>query len=146
MGYVTPETERQQIKDCVLKSIAPSEKRVKCGRALYRVGGVVVHVRYRAPGSRHYGFNINPNTLRAEYALWICGSPGHWYLIPIEVVRRMYEHPRAYPDKHHTEIRVVTVETGIHRVGYAAPSVHLDFSSYFRATLDSSQPTAGVGA
>ena len=136
MAYVTSQAHRQQIKDSVFRSIAPGDAPVKSGREMYRICGVLVHARYCAPGSGNYKFNINPNTLRADYELWICGAVDHWYLIPIDLIRKMYDHPTAYPDNHHPDIRVVSVDSAAHWVGYAARSVSLDLASYFCATLD----------
>ena len=102
------------------------------GGVSYRLGNAVVHVRYCSSG---YKFNINPNSLRANYELWICGGAKHYYLLPTDVLREMYQHPGAYPDKHHPEIRVVSVDAFNHRASYAAPSVTLDLNPYFRATL-----------
>lgn len=135
MAYRTSQARRQRIKDAVLDAIAPEELVGKCGRELYRVSGATVHARYCAPGPGNYKFNINPNTLRADYELWICGTADHWYLVPIAVIATLYEHPRAYPDTHHPEIRVVSVGAREHSVMYAAPSISLDLAPYFRATL-----------
>lgn len=59
----------------------------------------------------YYKFNINPNTLSADYELWICGSAGVWYLVPIDLIGRIYSDPAAYPDHRHPEIRVVSLNT-----------------------------------
>jgi len=135
MAYVTPKTTIQHIKKAVFHSIAPSATVRETGREMYRIRGSDVHARFCASGFGNYKFNINPNTLRADYELWICGSDAHWYLIPVGVIRQMYGHPAAYPDKHHAKIRVVTVNVNSHRVGYAARSITLDLTPYFRAVL-----------
>jgi len=115
--------------------IAPGATVRKVGREIYEMSGHTVHTRFCAPGSGNFKFNLNPNTLRADYELWICGSAEHWYLLPIDLIRKMYCHPAAYPDKHHAEIRVVTLDAHSHRLGYASPSVTLDLLPYFRAVL-----------
>ena len=135
MAYVSSKQARDQIKMEVLELVAPRSTSAPCGRESYRLRGACVHVRYCAPGKSNYKFNINPNSLRASYDLWICGDGKHWYLIPVHVLRQMYDHPAAYPDNHHPEIRVVSVNALTHRVGYAAPSITLDLSPYFRADL-----------
>ncbi len=135
MAYLTPQVTRQRIKATGFESIAPGETPRKCGREMYHINGSMIHARYCAPGPGNYKFNLNPNTLRADYELWICGSAEHWYLIPVDVIRNMYEHPAAYPDKHHPDIRVVTVDACTHSVGYAAPSITLDLGAYYRAML-----------
>jgi len=135
MAYVTSESTRQQIKQAVFDRISPGESATRIGDEIYRIHGFKIHARYCAPGSGHYKFNINPNTLRADFELWICGSANHWYLIPMNEIRQMYKHPAAYPDKHHADIRVVTVDSQSHQVGYAAPSIAEALTSFFRATL-----------
>ena len=137
MAYLTSQTTRQRIKVAVFNRIAQGETVTRCGREIYRMGEMKVHARYCAPGSEHYKFNLNPNTLRADFELWICGSAEHWYLIPIDVIRQMYDHPAAYPDNLHADIRVVTVDAQSHRVVYAAPSILLDLVPYFQATIQS---------
>ncbi len=137
MAYVSSRQERQRIKTEVLESVAPRSRRLPCGRGSYRLDGLSVHVRYCAPGTGNYKFNINPNSLRANFELWICGDAKHWYLIPVPVLRQMYDHPAAYPDNHHPEIRVVSVDTAAHRAGYASPSISLSLLPYFRAQLPS---------
>lgn len=122
----------REIKERVFDTIAPGGVVEPMGREIYRVGTRAVHARYCASGNR---FNINPNTLRADFELWICGSAEHYYLIPTDVVRGMYEHPSAYRDNHHSEIRVVSINRDSHHVNYAAPGVSLDLSRYLRATL-----------
>jgi hypothetical protein len=135
MAYKTPEGRRRQIKEAVLHEIMPSVSSHVCGREVYLLGEVRIHVRFCAKGEGNYKFNINPNTLRADYELWICGKPEHWYLIPVRVLQEMYDHPAAYPDKTHPEIRVVSLDATHHLAGYAAPSVKRDMRSYFGATL-----------
>lgn len=138
MAYQTSAATRRRIKETVFGSIAPGNVVQRSGRATYWIGGWRVHARYCAPGAGHYKFNLNPNTLCAEFELWICGSASHWYLIPIEVIREIYDHPAAYPDNRHADIRVVTVDTQLHRAGYAAPSVVLDLDPDFKSTLPKS--------
>jgi len=122
------------IKLKVCESIASGSTPHECRKDLYRLRGVTVHPRY-CTGKRKFWFNINPNSLRADYELWICGDPGRWYLIPANALRQMYEHPKAYPDAHHAEIRVVSVDASTHKASYASPGVNLDLSPYLGAIL-----------
>jgi hypothetical protein len=135
MAYITTKTKRQQIKNDVFDLISPGKIAVKCGREMYRLQGVVIHARFCASGAGNYKFNINHNTLHADYEVWICGSKDHWYLIPIDSIRNMYNHPAAYPDNHHPGIRVVSVDATTHLAGYASPSIKLDLTPYFQASL-----------
>lgn len=135
MAYVTPKQTRDRIRMEVFESIAPGSRPVQCGPVSYRLGVVSVHARYCAPGTGNYKFNINPNSLRSKFELWICGNAKRWYLIPVHVLRQMYDHLAAYPDNQHPKIRVVSVDAVNHRATYAAPSIKLDLSPYFRANL-----------
>lgn len=135
MAYLTARDERQQVKRSVFERIAPGQSVRRIGRELYEVAARTVHARFCALGAGGYKFNINPNTLRAEYELWICDSSELWYLIPIYEIATMYRHPTAYPDYHHPDIRVLSVDAIRHRVKYAAPNVSLDVKPYLRALL-----------
>ena len=135
MAYKTPAEKRRRIKEAVLRKIALGVTWCVSGREMYRFGAVRVHARFCAEGAGNYRFNINPNTLSADHELWICGQADHWYLIPIQVLQDMYDHPDAYPDRMHPAIRVVTVDASAHSVGYAAPGVKRSLHQYFRATL-----------
>jgi hypothetical protein len=111
-----------QTKARVLEAIAGSRNYTTQGKAHYRIGGTTVHVRYKSNSSHgaKYPFNINPNTLRADYELWICGDTDGWYLIPIAVIREIYEDPHTYQDRHHPEIRVINVDVETHAVIYGS--------------------------
>lgn len=135
MAYTSNALERRRIKQTVFGKIAPGVRAAMIGREIYELGSTTIHARYCSPGSGHYKFNINPNTLLADRELWICGSSEHWYLIPMAVIRDMYEHPDAYPDRHHHRIRVVTVDPETHRIAYAAPSIHRNGMAYFCGVL-----------
>lgn len=108
------------------------------GRNKFDVEGEIVHTRYCSPSSRNnsrYKFNINPNTLESNYELWICGDEQHYYLIPIHVIQEMYDHPEAYVDSHHAEIRVVSVDRDAHTTTYATGGEKVNLSDYFLSTL-----------
>ncbi|MBI5725334.1 MAG: hypothetical protein HZA50_15360 [Planctomycetes bacterium] len=141
MAYTTSKEQRRQIKDSVLNKITLGVKYRACGREMYAIASVQVHARYCAEGSGNFKFNINPNTLRSDYELWICGDTSHWYLIPVRVIKAMYDHPEAYPDKLHPEIRVVSVDMRDHSAVYASPSIKQDLCPYYQAKLPSTTPS-----
>ena len=127
-----------QVKQATLQQIAGNSQVVFVGNAKARIESRVVHFRYcsenrAAPGK--YKFNINPNTLSADFELWICGVPQHFYLMPISIVRGFYQHPEAYIDNHHPNIRIVSVDAEQHRATYARGGMSADLSQYFRASL-----------
>lgn len=108
------------------------------GNAKVRIGKSVIHVRYcslntAAPGK--FKFNINPNTLSADYALWVCSSAALYYLMPISFMQDIYDNPDTYVDRRHPEIRVVSVDTQSHTVTYASRGVKSSLRAYLGATL-----------
>ncbi|MEX0775732.1 MAG: hypothetical protein WD042_08480 [Phycisphaeraceae bacterium] len=135
MAYLTSRTARERIKEAVFEKIAPGQPIQMAGRETYRILGCKVHARYCAQSAGNYKFNLNPNSLRADYELWICGTDDLWYLIPISVIRQMYGHSDAYPDRHHSGIHVVSVDSRTHLAGYARPSVSLDLTPYCKGVL-----------
>jgi hypothetical protein len=142
MAYRTTKEERQTVKQAVFARIAPGAVVREVGREMYSISGNRVHARFCAATTGNFRFNLNPNSLRAHYELWICGSAERWYLLPVEVIRGMYMHPNAYPDNYHAEIRKVHLDTEAHRVGYASPSVKLDLIRYFCAILGAKEGNA----
>jgi hypothetical protein len=127
----------EEVKARVLQEIASSQSYARQGKALYRVGGTMVHVRYKAKASHgtSYPYNINPNTLRADFELWICGNSDGWYLTPMNAIRKIYEDPYAYVDNSHPEIRVVTVNVTTHDVAFGTGGRSVSFASYRNARL-----------
>jgi hypothetical protein len=121
------------IKVAVLKQLGGGSWKPE-GQTTYRFAAGRVHARFKT--SAPFSFNINPATLRADYELWICGSPDLYYLLPKSVIRSMYEHPAAYVDQLHPEIRVVSVDAENHRATFARGGEGLDLRPYFRSSLD----------
>jgi len=98
----------------------------------------VVHVRYCSPNANapvKFKFNINPNTLSADYELWVCGSATVYYLMPISFMQGIYDNPNSYIDRRNPEIRVVSVDTDSHTVTYASGGVSSSLRSYLGVTL-----------
>lgn len=128
------------LKEDVLSRIAQGKQWKKVGedrKEKWQVGDKIVHVKYRARllyrGAYSYG--INPNSLEADYEVWICGDTEKYYLIPTNVIKMIYNHPDAYPDNTHREIRVAHVHVGTHKCRYSPNGPIFDFSVYYRATL-----------
>lgn len=128
----------EEIKRIVLNRISVGEDWVTSGRAKYRKDPHVIHVRFCSidrSGSHHYKFNINPNTLSADYEVWICGNADTYYLIPIQIMRQIYHDPESYVDSRHPEIRVVSVNAGTNTVTYATGGRTIDITAYLHRTL-----------
>jgi len=125
-------------KNTALEKIARGATVKTEGNAKVRIGKSVVHVRYCSPNTKAPGkfkFNINPNTLSADYELWVCGSATIYYLMPISVMRGIYENPNAYVDRRHPDIRVVSVDTHSHTVTFASGGVSHSLRGFLGATL-----------
>lgn len=125
-------------KKAALTKIAKGVAVTPAGNAKFRIGKSVVHVRFcstnpNAPGK--FKFNINPNTLSADYELWVCGSAATYYLIPTPFMRAIYDNPSAYVDRMHPEIRVVSVDAHAHTVTYASGGTSSSLRGYLGATL-----------
>jgi len=132
----------EMLKEEVIHQIAHGklwEKAVGHGQAKWRIGSKIVHVRYRSKpvsgGGVIYSYNINPNTLASDFEVWICGSADVYYFIPIKVLQEIYNHPDAYVDYTHPEIRVADVNIDNDQCRYARDGQTMDFSSYRCATL-----------
>jgi len=122
----------------VLIRIAQGSAITPAGRSKYRVKDKAIHVRFcstniQAPSK--YKFNINPNTLSADYELWICGSADTSYLIPIDFIKKIYDNPRTYEDYGHPGIKMVSVDTDSHLVTYASGAQKESLHIYLGAVV-----------
>ncbi len=125
-------------KEGALAKIAKGLTVFPTGKAKVRIGGSTVHFRYCSPNAGAPGkfkFNINPNTLSADYELWVCGSADTYYLMPTSLMQEIYSDPNSYVDNAHPEIRVVSVDALKHTVTYATGGASRSLRSYLRATL-----------
>ena len=125
-------------KKSALLAIANGSSISSLGKAKCRVGSSVVHVRFCSQNPRaaeKFKFNINPNTLSADYELWVCGSGSLYYLMPVAFVRGIYDDPTTYEDRHHPGIKVVSVDTTSHTVTYASGGVNASLRQYLGAKV-----------
>ncbi len=125
-------------KRAALVKIAKGVSIIPTGITKFRIGQFVVHARFcsanpNAPGK--FKFNINPNTLSAEYELWVCGSSAIYYLMPTSFIRGIYENPDTYMDYLHPKIRVVSVDTHTHKVMFASGGKTSSLEGYLNGTL-----------
>jgi hypothetical protein len=122
----------------VLKHLAAGGLVTPVGKTKYRIKGSIVHVRFCSANLKtpaKFKFNINPNTLSADYELWVCESSDCYYLMPIAFLRPMYDNRNAYMDRHHEEIRVVSVDTATDTVTYATGGQYESIREYRRGEL-----------
>lgn len=121
------------IKKTVLALIAGQSGIWPSGKATFIIQNKKIHVRYCSPPT--YKFNINPNTLRADYEVWICGREDCYYLIPIEVIRKIYNDPQVYVDNLHPEIRIVSVKERSNEAMFASGGKTVNLTPYRGACL-----------
>ncbi|GJQ60959.1 MAG: hypothetical protein SCALA702_00120 [Melioribacteraceae bacterium] len=98
----------------------------------YYIDGIHYHTRLKSrpsSGSK-YPFNINPGTLAAEFEILLFGEHNWAYIVPIKVLENMYEHPEAYIDNHHPNIRIYTMDAVSGEATYAKGGLKIDFSNY----------------
>ena len=128
----------REVKNQALARIANGRTVRFVGSAKWNIGNQIVHVRFRtSPKSKEiFSYNINPNTLGADFELWICGGVESYYLFPIAIMKDIYSDPDAYVDRRHPEIRVAEVDTVTHQLLYGCGGKTQNVSKYFRATLD----------
>ena len=122
----------------VLEKIAKVATVEYIKKSKFRIGKSIVHVRYcfMKPTARwRFKFSINPNTLSADYELWICGKAEVYYLMPISFMQAIYDNPDTYALRKNPEIRPVGVNTYSHTVTYAKGGVKKSLEAYFGATL-----------
>ena len=125
------------IKREVLLKVANGKSLLPYGRAKWKIGDKVVHVRFvtsRKPDKTH-AYNVNPTTLTADYELWICSNAKTYYLTPMPIISRMYHHPDSYIDGADVNRRIMSVNTTTHLTLYARGGRKEQFAEYFRATL-----------
>lgn len=132
-------TESKRIKLSVLRKVGnglnPSET---SGLSNYRVAEKTIHARfcsvnYRSP--KMFKFNINPNTVRADYELWICGDGRLFYLLPTAIMQAIYDDPKGYQDYRHKKIRVVSVDSSKDEITYKAGGGKMYIKRYRNETF-----------
>ena len=124
-------SDNEKVK--ALMKLSGGKDIISVGKSKYCVENTVVHVRFCSENlnsPRKYKFNINPNTLSANYELWICGSANTYYLMPVSLMRGIYENPCTYIDRAHPQIRVVSVDTDSHWVTYAKGGLGVSLRKY----------------
>lgn len=125
-------------KKKVLKHLSGDLPVAPTGRAKYRIKDNIVHVRFcslNRMAPTKFKFNINPNTLCADFELWICGSFDCYYLMPTALLKAIYQNPNTYIDRRHAKIRIVSVDTAIDTVTYATGGQYQAIREYRQAML-----------
>lgn len=132
------EAHVEEIKRKVLNNVVGQREWVYAGRSNVIVDNKVIHVRFRSKDPKcpeKYIYNINPNTLRADFELWICQTEDIYYLFPIDVIRTIYFDLDTHEDKTHPEIRVASINITNHLLKYGRRQSSIDATNCFKATL-----------
>lgn len=128
-------TQLDDMKITVLNNICSSKPWINYGRSKYKIENYIIHVRATSPNQKQiYRFNINPNTLNSDYEVLICGSSRIFYLLPISMLKKIYNDPNTYPDRHHEEIRIVGLDV-FNNILQFAHNKKVDITHYLRKTL-----------
>lgn len=127
--------DTDELKRWVLTQAGEGRVAKFVGKATFELLGKRIHVRQTWTVTRmNWPFNINPNTLEADYELWILGW-SLWYLIPIAAIRFMYEAPSAYRNSDNQEIVTVSLNEEREECRFATEEPPLKLSAYRHATL-----------
>jgi len=92
-GHIKEGRVSKTEKYSALAKIANGKPASSIVKSKFRIDDTVVHVRYCSTNMKapeKYKFNINPNTLLADYEMWICGSATTYYLMPVAFMREIY--------------------------------------------------------
>jgi hypothetical protein len=128
--------ERTAIKEAAIRVIATGRPASQIGRAIWRVGEYILHVRFCvARNNGSFRHNLNKSTFSAHFELWIIGDERSYYLIPVEILKPLSIHPGRYLDRHHPRLTVVAGNTGKHRLAYARNGLSISIKEYWGAAL-----------
>lgn len=125
-------------KNAVIDYLSDGKSWNSIGHSKYSISQKTIHIRFCSTdklGTSHYKFNINPNTLSADYEVWICGSRETYYLLPIEILQEIYIDPDAYIDHHHPNIRIVSVKSDTHTATYARGGKKINLKKYLKTKV-----------
>jgi len=136
LGDDGSEDAREKIKRWVLSEVFGSESFKPVGIATYGHEGIRVHVRHTWATVRcRFWFDVNPNTVKADYELWICGMPSLWYLVPVSALVFMQGSPTAYRNTAREATTEVTVNEIEDTCRFARNEKPLDVSAFRHGTL-----------
>lgn len=124
-------------KEIVLRKIASGKPIRLLPKSKVEIDGKIFHYRldsFRSNGK--YPFNINPNTLTADYEVWICGDESTFYVIPISEIKKIYSDPNTYTNRtpNQENIRTLDIHTSTNEVKFGS-NKQINFTAYKNKTL-----------
>lgn len=99
-------------KETVLNKIADGQQISRLPKSKAKIGDKIFHYRlksFAANGSDKFPFNINPNTLTADFEVWICGSENTFYTVPIKTIKEIYNDPDTYTNSNENQGNIKTL-------------------------------------
>ena len=122
-------------RKAVLEKIAPHGGYTKNGRVTYKIDGKHYHIRVDGGQLPKYRFNINPTVLAADYEVYVCGTDDLYYLIPVELIRKMNSDPTAWPDHRNPGYTDIDVYPGDDIIKYGRSGKTLKIGQYRNTTV-----------
>ena len=108
---------------------------------MIKINNALIHYRFKSFDSNHpnkYPFNINSNTLKANYELWICGDKKCYYLVPIKVIKNIYDDPETYTNKTEGQetIKTLSIDISTNMCQFGRNSKKISVRQYLNLILD----------
>jgi len=122
----TTESYRQE----VLRRISNGYRPIKQGKVTYSINGFSFHLKVKTGISNDYPFNINDTVLSADYEVYICGDHNLFYIIPIDIIKKVHSDPNAMGDRHHPGYSIIHIMPDVDELLYAAPAQTIDITRY----------------
>ena len=125
-------------RSAVLKKISDHEVKRAVAKGTQRIGPHSVHSRFVSWSSSRpgrYPFNINPDSLSADFEVWVCGDEDLWYTLPQKVIKEIYDDPDARVATDRPGHRIVTVDADDNTLDYNSRGERLNLSRYRNARL-----------
>lgn len=85
-------------REKVLRKLAGENPYKKVSGVVFQIAGKRFHIKVKTGTQRKYPFNINDTVLSADYQVLICGTDECYYVLPIDLMRKMHTDPLAMPD------------------------------------------------
>jgi hypothetical protein len=121
-------------RESVLEKIACGKGYMKVGKVTYKINGKLYHVRVKTGQLTKYPFNINNATLAADFEVYVCGTDKLYYVIPVELVKRMHSDPSAMPDYTHPGLTVIDVHPSKEIIVYGTGGKSIKVNEYKNLT------------
>jgi len=122
-------------RESVLLKIAGGKAFRKSGTVSYIIDGYTYHIKVKTGQLKRYPFNINKSVLSADYEVYVCGTDELYYVIPVELIRKMHSDPSAMPDYTYPGYTVVDVCPDEEKIIYGTGGKSLNVGAFRNVTL-----------